>query len=94
MSLSLNNKLQLLHDLLSLHAEECHGSTSECEQITRIIQSIQHDPQIKETGLIQHLDMMKQYSVHGAAAANLEQHISQYQPEMEEWLQAIRDSNV
>lgn len=94
MSLNLNNKLQLLHDLLSLHAEDCNGSTSECEQITRIIQSIQHDPHIRNTGLFQHLNSMKQYSVHGASASSLDEHISQYQPQMEEWLQAIKDSNL
>lgn len=94
MALNINNQLDLLHDLLSLHADECCGEPSECEQITRLIQSIQQQPAIQQTSLINHVDHIKQYSMHGASSHNLNEHISHYQKDIEDWLKVIKDSNL
>ncbi|WP_163539202.1 YtzH-like family protein [Gracilibacillus sp. YIM 98692] len=93
MSLNMNNQLDLLHDLLSLQAEECCGSTSECQQISRLIKSIQENPNIQQSKLFEHLDFIYQYSTVGESSANLNQHIEYHQHDIENWLQAIKDSN-
>ncbi|UOQ86334.1 YtzH-like family protein [Gracilibacillus salinarum] len=93
MSLTINNQLDLLHDILSLHAEECCGSTSECEQISRIINSLQQNPSLPKNDLSQILDGINQYGSQGANSANLDDHITSYQSDIKQWLQVIKDSN-
>ncbi|UOQ47101.1 YtzH-like family protein [Gracilibacillus caseinilyticus] len=93
MSLNINNQLDLLHDLLSLHAEECCGSTSECEQISRIIRSLQKNPSLPNNELSQILEGIDQYGSQGATSTNLDDHITSYQSDIEQWLQVIKDSN-
>ncbi|SFM09412.1 YtzH-like protein [Gracilibacillus orientalis] len=93
MALNANNQLDLLHDLLSLHAEECCGSASECEQISRLIRSLQQQPSIQNSDLVQIVDVIDQYGTLGATSNNLDDHIYKHQPEIEQWLQVIKDSN-
>ncbi|QGH35368.1 hypothetical protein GI584_15480 [Gracilibacillus salitolerans] len=93
MALNTNNQLDLLHDLLSLHAEECCGSASECEQISRLIRSLQQHPSIQNSDLVQIVDVIDQYGTLGATSNNLDDHITKHQPEIEQWLQVIKDSN-
>ncbi|WP_058307055.1 YtzH-like family protein [Gracilibacillus massiliensis] len=92
MVLNINNQLDLLHDLLSLHAEECCGSTSECQQISRLIKSIQQQPNIN-SNLVDILDGIDHYGNLGANSDNLDDHITSHQPDIQQWLQVIKDSN-
>ncbi|MGP4041537.1 YtzH-like family protein [Gracilibacillus sp. D59] len=92
MALNINNQLDLLHDLLSLHAEECCGSASECEQISRLIRSLQQQPSIQNSDLVQIIDVIDQYGTLGATSHNIDEHINKHQPEIEQWLQVIKDS--
>ncbi|MFC4388180.1 YtzH-like family protein [Gracilibacillus marinus] len=92
MSLNINNQLELLHDLLSLHAEEGCGSKSECEQIARLIQSIQQQNTI-QSPLTNHYDHIRKYGEDGAVTSTMEQHILSHQEAFSTWLQSIKDSN-
>ncbi|WP_018933612.1 YtzH-like family protein [Gracilibacillus lacisalsi] len=93
MALNVNNQLDLLHDLLSLHAEECCGSASECEQISRLIRSLQQQPSIQNSELSQIVDVIDHYGTSGAISHNLDDHINQHQTDIQQWLQVIKDSN-
>ncbi|MGN8645846.1 YtzH-like family protein [Gracilibacillus sp. HCP3S3_G5_1] len=93
MPLNANNQLDLLYDLLSLHAEECCGSASECEQISRLIRSLQQHPSIQNSDLVQLVDVIDQYGTLGATSNNLDAHINQHQSDIQQWLQVIKDSN-
>ncbi|SER95235.1 YtzH-like protein [Gracilibacillus ureilyticus] len=92
MVLNIQNQLDLLHDLLSLHAEEGCGSNSECEQIARLIDSIQQQNAL-HFPLSHHLENIRQYGVNGATTSELDQHILRHQASFDQWLQSIKDSN-
>ncbi|ENH95799.1 hypothetical protein J416_14228 [Gracilibacillus halophilus YIM-C55.5] len=93
MVLNVQNQLDLLYDLLSLHAEECCGSHSECEQIKRLIHSIQQKPDMEGSQLVSHLDQIYQYGETGGLATNIDQHIQNHQGDIQQWLHVIKDSN-
>ncbi|GAE92888.1 hypothetical protein JCM21714_1911 [Gracilibacillus boraciitolerans JCM 21714] len=92
MVLNVNNQLDLLYDLLSLHAEECCGSSSECEQISRLIKSIQQHPNM-DNNLYDVINGIDQYGNKGAISNNLDDHIHQHQTDIQQWLQVIKDAN-
>ncbi|MDX8047472.1 YtzH-like family protein [Gracilibacillus sp. S3-1-1] len=93
MALTINNQLELLHDLLSLHAEEQCGSASECEQISRLIKVLGNQPQFQHTDLAQLTDAIDQYGIAGATSTNIDNHIQMHQSDIQQWLQVIKDSN-
>ncbi|KAB8138324.1 hypothetical protein F9U64_05385 [Gracilibacillus oryzae] len=92
MTLNVQHQLELLHDLLSLHAEEGCGSNAECEQIARLIHSIQQQNAL-HFPLSQHMENIRQYGVNGANSSEMEQHILRHQASFNQWLQSIKDSN-
>ncbi|WP_066195079.1 MULTISPECIES: YtzH-like family protein [Gracilibacillus] len=92
MSLTTNHQLDLLHDLLSLQCEEGNGTISECEQISRLIRSLQQQESMQNTSLYALLATIDDYSSTGTNCSNLQQHIEKHQTVINEWLPQIKDS--
>lgn len=92
MSLTTKNQLELLYDLISLHAEECSGSTEECAQIYRLINAIKNHPSFDQSALAAHTQAMDQYAKDGINSTDMETHIQRYQADLEQWATSIKDS--
>ncbi|MBF0706189.1 MULTISPECIES: YtzH-like family protein [Bacillales] len=88
MPLSHRDQLFILADILKNHQTDCSGTTSECEQIQRLANSLQQNngiaPEIKQI-----LNQIEQYSVTGATETNLLNHIETHQPHLSQWVDTI-----
>ncbi|PWU70254.1 YtzH-like family protein [Gracilibacillus dipsosauri] len=93
MTLNTQHQLDLLHDLLSLHAEEGCGSSSECEQIARLVESLQQKTDLPHSKLMENFTGIYQYGTDGANSEDLDQHIINNQTSIQGWLETIKDSN-
>ncbi|GAA0291294.1 hypothetical protein GGQ92_002469 [Gracilibacillus halotolerans] len=92
MSLTTKDQLGLLYDLISLHAEECSGSTEECEQISRLITVIKNHPSFNQSALAAHTQAMDRYAKDGMSSTDIDMHIHTYQNDLEKWAMSIKDS--
>ena len=92
MSLTTKNQLELLYDLVSLHAEECSGSTEECEQISRLITVIKNHPSFNQSALAVHTQAMDRYAKDGVMSNDIDVHIQNNQDDLEKWAMSIKDS--
>ena len=88
MTLSHQDQINLLKDILNNHLEDCCGSISELEQVERLIVSLlakDHVPQDMEPLLHD----IYSYSQTGKNSANPDEHINAHQEQLSQWVQVI-----
>ncbi|UFT98150.1 YtzH-like family protein [Radiobacillus kanasensis] len=90
MSLTVQDQLRVLQDLLSEHCEECCGRISECQQIKRIVQSVMANESIDNEELLQLLPEIYNYGRQGEIAQNLDEHITTNQENLQNWVHTIQ----
>lgn len=87
MPLSSNDQLHVLYDIISEHSEDCCGSVSECQQIQRIVQSLQTKNGLSSADL---LNNIYSYSKQGESVNDLNQHINNHQSQLTDWANSIQ----
>ncbi|CAM3914818.1 YtzH-like family protein [Lederbergia lenta] len=88
MSLTHNNQVQLLEDILNNHLEDCCGTVSECQQLERLVQSLMENQAVPEQ-MKPLLEKVYSYCQEGSQAANLDNHIHSHQEDLSQWVGEI-----
>lgn len=94
MTLTVNNQLTLLHDILDEQTIDCCGNVAEYQQIKRIVQSITAKNNITDEQLLQLLPEIYNYGRQGEIAQNLPEHITTNKSNIENWISAIQATNL
>lgn len=94
MTLSVNDQLTLLHDLLDEQMIEHAGSVAEYQQIKRLIQEMIAKNKITNEQLLQLLPEIYNYGRQGEIAQNLSEHITTNVDNIELWKHAIQQVNL
>jgi hypothetical protein len=88
MPLQVTDQLSLLMDILRSHQLDQCGSTSECEQMERLTNSLLQNPQtpleIRDT-----LTSIQSYSRTGSASVSVDQHVVGYKNELNQWMSSL-----
>ncbi len=89
MPLSHQDQVNLLHDILTNHLEDCCGTVSEYEQLERLIQSLLENQAVpKEMEPL--LYEIYSYSQAGKNSQNPDALITQHQQQLNEWVEEIK----
>ena len=88
MSLSHQDQVNLLQDILVNHLEDCCGSVSECEQIGRLVKSLLANDSVSPE-LQPLLEEIYTYCQSGKNSSDLESHINAHQEELSQWVGQI-----
>lgn len=94
MSLSLNNQLTLLHDLLDEHAVYQTGDIHEYKQIKRIVRSLMASNQVTNDELLQRLPEIYYYGIQGEQSHNLNELIGEYEKNLDDWKNVILETHL
>ncbi|WP_010532339.1 YtzH-like family protein [Lentibacillus jeotgali] len=94
MTLTTNNQLQLLHDILTEQTEDRCGEISEYQQIKRLVQAMMANNSISNEQLLQLLPEIYNYGRQGEIAHNDEEHILSNQSNIETWVNAIQQTSA
>lgn len=88
MSLSYQDQVNLLQDILVNHLVDCCGSVSECEQIGRLVKSLLANDSVS-LELQPLLEEIYTYCQSGKNSPDLESHINAHQEELSQWVGQI-----
>ncbi|WP_373893108.1 YtzH-like family protein [Virgibacillus natechei] len=94
MALTTNNQLTLLHDILDEQTADVTGSTSEYQQIKRLVQSLTENNNITDEQLLQLLPEIYDYGSQGEKLQNSPEHITTNKQNIENWLRAIGQTTL
>ncbi|MEN2769190.1 YtzH-like family protein [Ornithinibacillus xuwenensis] len=94
MSLTVQNQLSLLLDLLDEQQSECCAQVSEYQQIKRLVKSMMANNTITDEQLLQLLPEIYNYGRQGESVQNHEEHILSNQANLNQWISAIEQSNL
>lgn len=94
MTLTINNQLTLLHDLLDEQNIARNGSTAEYQQIGRIVKSIMGKSNITDEQLLQLLPEIYNYGKQGENAQDTPEHIIANKENINNWISAIQATNL
>lgn len=94
MTLSVNNQLTLLYDLLDEQMIEHAGSIAEYQQIKRLIQAMIAENKVQDEQLLQLLPEIYNYGRQGEIAQSLPEHILTNQENLQHWKSAIEQTNL
>lgn len=94
MTLSVNDQLTLLYDLLDEQMIEHAGSVAEYQQIKRLIQELTAKDKITNEQLIQLLPEIYNYGRQGEIAQNLSEHITTNKENIKHWTNTIQQVNL
>lgn len=94
MSLSLNNQLTLLHDLLDEQMIYQTGNINEYKQIKRIVKSIVASNQITNEQLLALLPEIYYYGIQGEHAQNMNELIVDYGDSIDHWKTIITETSL
>lgn len=94
MTLTVNNQLTLLHDLLDEQNIDCNGSIAEYQQIRRIVKSIIRKNNITDEQLLQLLPEIYNYGRQGEKARNMPEHITANKENINNWISTIQSTNL
>jgi predicted Zn-dependent peptidase len=85
MPINHEHQLALLKDILTEHSLDCCGTVSECEQLERVIKSLLGNDNINDNvkGMLQEI---YSYSQGGKYSGDLDQHISNHQSQLSQWI--------
>lgn len=94
MTLTLQNQLKLLYDLLDEHVIYKNGELTEFTQIKRLVQGIVSHEEIQDTELANFLPTIYNYGIEGEKVQCDIEHISSYEEEIYNWKNAIEKLTV
>ncbi|WP_339228563.1 YtzH-like family protein [Oceanobacillus sp. FSL K6-2867] len=94
MTLSVNNQLTLLYDILDEQQADCCASVSEYEQIIRLVESMIKNNSITNEQLLKLLPDIYYYGRQGVSAQNLPDHITAHKKNMDDWINALKQSTL
>ncbi|MFD1019092.1 YtzH-like family protein [Thalassobacillus hwangdonensis] len=90
MSLTVNDQLNMLYDLLTEQCEDGCGTVSECQQIARIVHSLQSKQMdSRHETLTGHLPNIYDYGNNVQSTQQLDDHIRSNQPNLHEWISVL-----
>ncbi|WP_077327604.1 YtzH-like family protein [Virgibacillus siamensis] len=93
MTLTVNNQLKLLQDILTEQNEDCCGEISEYQQIKRLVQTMMANNTITDEQLLQLLPEIYNYGRQGEIAHNDAEHITANKEKIETWVDAIQQTS-
>ncbi|MCP8967496.1 YtzH-like family protein [Ectobacillus sp. SYSU M60031] len=85
MPLSHQDQLTVLRDILNNHQCDCCGTVAECEQMERLIKSLMANDGI-QADMKSMLNDVYYYSQAGKYSPDLDQHISNHQEQLTQWV--------
>lgn len=85
MPINQQHQLEVLKDILVNHQSDCCGTVSECEQLERLIQSLLANDNISSDAKTM-LNDVYSYSQSGKSSSNLDNHISNNQEQLTQWI--------
>ncbi len=88
MSLSHQDQVNLLQDILNNHLEDCCGSVAEYEQVERLIKSLLANNAVPQA-MEPLLHDIYSYSQSGKNSSNSDSHINAHQEQLSQWVQVI-----
>ncbi len=88
MPLNHEHQLTILKDILTNHQSDCCGTVSECEQLERLVQSLLSNDQVTDD-VKSKLNDVYYYSQSGKYSSDLDQHITNHQNQLSEWVTDI-----
>ncbi|MEH6938016.1 YtzH-like family protein [Bacillus sp. JJ664] len=88
MPLNHEHQLTILKDILTNHQSDCCGTVSECEQLERLVQSLLSNDQITDD-VKSKLNDVYYYSQSGKYSSDLDQHITNHQNQLSQWVTDI-----
>lgn len=94
MTLSVNDQLRLLHDLLDEQMIDNTGSIAEYQQIKRLIREMASKDKINDEQLLQLLPEIYNYGRQGEIAQNSSDHIITNTDNIENWKNVIQQFNL
>jgi len=94
MTLSVNNQLTLLHDILDEHHLDRSASIAEHQQLKRLVQAIMDNNHISDEQLLQYLQEIYHYGQQGENASSQTDHISSNKNNIVNWISAIQQTNL
>lgn len=94
MTLSVNDQLRLLHDLLDEQMIDSSGTIAEYQQIKRLIQEMMAKNKITDEQLLQLLPEIYNYGRQGEIAQSSPEHITSNIENIENWKNAIQQTNL
>jgi len=89
MGLTVNDQLILLLDLLDEQSGESTATSSEYQQIARLVTSMLDNQTIYDNQLLNILPQIYQYGKQGETAANVSDHITNNKQNIKTWISAI-----
>jgi len=94
MTLSVNDQLRLLHDLLDEQMIDNTGSIAEYQQIKRLIKEMIAKDKISDDQLLKLLPEIYNYGRQGEIAQSSSEHITTNTDNIENWKNAIEQFNL
>ncbi|WP_047981546.1 YtzH-like family protein [Ornithinibacillus contaminans] len=94
MSLTVQNQLALLLDLLDEQQSECCAQVSEYQQIKRLVKSMMANNTITDEQLLQLLPEIYNYGRQGETIQNHEEHILTNKANLDNWISAIEQTGL
>jgi|SRR5690625_4614429 len=94
MTLTRDDQLKLLHDLLDEHISHHSGHISEYQQIKRLVQSLTAKDKVTDDQLSQVLPEIYNYGLEGENAQNLPEHITTNVSNIESWINTIQETTL
>lgn len=88
MPLNYEHQLTILKDILTNHQSDCCGTVSECEQLERLVQSLLLNDQVTDD-VKSKLNDVYYYSQSGKYSSDLDQHITNHQNQLSQWVTDI-----
>lgn len=92
MQLSMQNKLQLLCDILDEHQSNSSGSPNEYAQLQRLTASILAQKDLSEQDIQDVLTSIHQYGKKGAALSDCSRHIDDHQDQFSHWINTVQQN--
>lgn len=92
MQLSMQNKLQLLCDILDEHQSDSSVSPNEHAQLERLAAAILTQNELSDQNIQDVLTRIHQYGKDGAAASDLSKHINDHQDQFQHWINTVQQN--
>ncbi|GGP14283.1 hypothetical protein GCM10011346_37630 [Oceanobacillus neutriphilus] len=92
MQLSMENKLQLLCDILDEHQSNVSGSPNEYAQLERLAASILAQKELSDQDIQDVLTSIHQYGKEGSAISDCSKHIDDHQDQISHWINTVQQN--
>ncbi|MFD1453658.1 MULTISPECIES: YtzH-like family protein [Oceanobacillus] len=92
MQLSIENKLQLLCDILDEHQSNSYGSPNEYAQLERLTASILAKKDLSDQDIQDVLTSIHQYGKTGTGVSDCARHIENHQDQISRWINTVQQN--